>query len=179
MDREISLIISGPGNRTVSELAAFLVRGNPAISEDGAREFARLYIEEGRAEGINHDIAFCQMALETGFLKFGATVRREQNNFCGLGALDAKTPGEIFPSPRIGVRAHIQHLKAYAGTEELRQDLVDRRFKWVKRGSAPTVYDLGGRWAADPQYGRKIHSLLERLFEVRVADLAHKETGTL
>jgi hypothetical protein len=177
--REISVIIASPGNRTESELAVFLVRGNPAVTGAAAREFARLYIEEAVAEGINHDIAFCQMALETGFLKFGGTVRPEQNNFCGLGVLDANTPGEIFPTARIGVRAHIQHLKAYAGTDTLRHELVDRRFKWVKRGSAPTIYDLAGRWAADPEYGRKIHDLLERLFLVRTADLARKETGRL
>ena len=162
--RGMSLTIASLGAKTEKDLGAFLRRTNPSVGQEKAEDFAKLYIEEGRAEGINHDIAFCQMLLETGFLKFGGTVRPEQNNFCGLGVVDSKTPGEVFPTARLGVRAHIQHLKAYGSTEPLRQESVDRRFKYVKRGIAPTVYDLAGRWAADPAYGKKINDLLLKLY---------------
>ena len=162
--RGFSLTLASTGAKTEKDLGALLRKSNTSISPEKAEEFARLYIEEGRAEGINHDIAFCQMLLETGFLKFGGTVRQEQNNFCGLGVVDSKTPGEVFPTARLGVRAHIQHLKAYGSIEPLRQETVDRRFRFVKRGSAPTVYDLAGRWAADPAYGKKINDLLLKLY---------------
>ncbi len=161
-----SLVIASPGTRTESQLAAFLRKGNPSVSEERAAEFARIYREEAAAEGINHDIAFCQMLLETGFLKFGGTAKPEQNNFCGLGVTDSRTPGESFPTVRLGIRAHIQHLKAYGSKEPLRGDLVDRRFKYVKRGIAPTVDGLTGRWAADPAYGRKIGDLLRGLYSL-------------
>jgi len=159
-----SLVIASPGTRTEGQLAAFLRKGNPSVSEERAAEFARIYREEAAAEGSNHDIAFCQMLLETGFLKFGGTAKPEQNNFCGLGVTDSKTPGESFPTIRLGIRAHIQHLKAYGSKEPLRGDLVDRRFKYVRRGIAPTVDGLTGRWAADPAYGKKIGDLLRGLY---------------
>ncbi|MCA1951165.1 MAG: hypothetical protein LDL24_11375, partial [Treponema sp.] len=60
--------------------------------------------------------------------------------------------------------AHIQHLKAYGSTEGLRQPLVDPRFKYVRRGSAPTIHDLAGRWASDRAYGTKLEDLLNRLY---------------
>jgi hypothetical protein len=87
------------------------------------------------------------------------------NNFCGLGAIGPEQPGERFPNPQTGVRAHIQHLKGYASTEQLNQPLVDPRYKWVKYGTAPTIYDLTGRWATDKEYGNKIYRILERLYE--------------
>jgi len=124
----------------------------------------KAYLAECRREGINHDIAFCQMCLETGFLKFEGTVSRYQNNFCGLGATDPYTSGDWFGSVEEGVRAHVQHLKAYANNEPLASPVVDPRFYRVSRGSVRTVYDLTGKWASDPAYGQKIDQLLQRLY---------------
>ncbi|MDR0313376.1 MAG: glucosaminidase domain-containing protein [Treponema sp.] len=128
-------------------------------------ELSNLYAEEAAIEGVNHDVAFAQMCLETGFLRFGGLVLREMNNFCGLGALGQSQRGEWFPDPRTGVRAHIQHLKAYATEEPLNQDLVDPRYNLVRLGSAPKIGGLAGTWAVDLQYGQKINSILERLYE--------------
>ena len=116
-------------------------------------------------EGVNHDIAFAQMCLETGFLRYGGDVKPGQYNFCGLGATGGGEPGLSFPDPRIGVRAHIQHLKAYGSTEDLNNDLVDPRFHFVVRGRAPTIQGLTGTWAADPRYSEKITAILKRLYE--------------
>jgi hypothetical protein len=105
------------------------------------------------------------MCLETGFLRFGGLVTQDMNNFCGLGAIGPGQNGERFSSPRIGVRAQIQHLKAYATDEPLRQDLVDPRYRWVRYGSAPTIAGLAGTWAADRDYAEKIRNILERLYQ--------------
>jgi hypothetical protein len=113
---------------------------------------------------VNHDLAFAQMCLETGFLRYGNLVTPDMNNFCGLGSIGPNQRGEVFPDPRIGVRAHIQHLKAYATEEPLRQDLVDPRYRWVKYGHAPTLDGLAGTWASDKEYAKKIRSILERLY---------------
>jgi hypothetical protein len=121
-------------------------------------------VEEAAIEGVNHDMAFAQMCLETGFLRFGGLVTPEMNNFCGLGSIGPGQIGERFPDPRTGVRAHIQHLKAYATDEPLKQTLVDPRYRWVRYGSAPKIQGLTGTWAADKEYGNKISSLLERLY---------------
>ena len=162
---EPSESIMGKGRVSGEKLALFIKQQNPQIDSSFVQALALLYIEEAEAEGVNHDMAFAQMCLETGFLRFGGLVQPEQNNFCGLGATGPGVPGEVFPEPRIGVRAHIQHLKAYATDEPLNLDLVDPRFKWVRRGSSPTIHGLSGTWAADRTYSSKIASILQRLYD--------------
>jgi hypothetical protein len=155
----------GEGLVSPHTLAAFLVSVNPKAEKTFAEDLAVFYVEEGAAEGVNHDAAFAQMCLETGYLRFGGLVKPEMNNFCGLGSIGPGQPGERFPNPRIGVRAHIQHLKAYAAAEPLNQELVDPRYKWVRYGASPEIKGLAGTWAADPRYAEKINSILKRLYE--------------
>jgi hypothetical protein len=156
--------IMGYGNTSEVQLMMFLKSNN----EDALSRFAdipKLYREEASIEGINYDIAFCQMCVETGFLRFGGGIKPEQNNFAGLGSAGGEAESGSFPSARIGVRAHIQHLKAYASTAPLVQELVDPRFRFVTRGIAPLTDQLTGRWSADPEYGKKILALIRRLYE--------------
>jgi hypothetical protein len=131
-------------------------------------DLPHLYREEAEIEGVNHDIAFCQMCIETGFLRFGRGIEPEQNNFASLGAANSsltKGTGASFPDQRTGVRAHIQHLKAYASNAPLFQPVVAPRFHLVARGVAPVLSQLTGRWAIDPLYDRKIIALIRRLYE--------------
>ena len=114
-------------------------------------------------EGVNYEIAFVQMCHETGFLKFGNQVRWQQHNYCGLGATDDGARGATFKTMQLGVRAHIQHLKAYASTEALVHQQIDPRFKFVKRGSAPQISALPGRWASDPDYDQRLVKYLRQL----------------
>jgi hypothetical protein len=162
---EIPVSIIGQGLVNSEMLSGFLSEINPSLSAAQSSELARIYIEEAQIEGINSDVAFSQMCLETGFLQFGGLVTPDMNNFCGLGSIGPGQPGEKFPNPQTGVRAHIQHLKGYASTEPLNRPLVDPRYKWVKYGTAPTIYDLTGKWATDTEYGNKIYRILERLYE--------------
>jgi N-acetylmuramoyl-L-alanine amidase/Mannosyl-glycoprotein endo-beta-N-acetylglucosaminidase len=156
--------IMGNGYTSEVQLMMFLKSNN----EQALNQFpdlAKLYREEAAIEGVNYDLAFCQMCLETNFLRFGGDVKATQNNFAGLGTVGGGIEGASFPSSRIGVRAHIQHLKAYASLEPLVQELVDPRYRFVTRGIAPLIDQLSGRWAADLQYGTKIISLVKRLYE--------------
>ncbi|MDR1910172.1 MAG: glucosaminidase domain-containing protein [Spirochaetaceae bacterium] len=154
----------GSGVIPAKDLGAFLLEINPEAEKGFVEELAAYYVEEAALEGINHEVAFAQMCLETGFLRFGGLVTPEMNNFCGLGALGPERPGERFESPKIGVRAHIQHLKAYATESPLEQALVDPRYRYVRKGAAPTLDGLTGTWATDPAYAAKIRGILERLF---------------
>jgi hypothetical protein len=157
--------IMGKGIVPEEQLAAFLLYNNTGADGDFVRGLSAYYVEEAAAEGINHDIAFAQMCLETGFLRYGGLVTPDMNNFCGLGAIGPGQTGHVFPDARSGVRAHIQHLQAYAGAEPLNQDLIDPRYRYVKRGSSPTIYGLAGTWAADRAYSKKISAILQRLYE--------------
>jgi hypothetical protein len=160
---QIEQIISN-GNTSEVQLQLFLKNNNEnAITQ--FPDLAKLYREEATIEGINHDIAFSQMCLETGFLRFGTDIKPQQNNFAGLGAVGGGAEGASFPSARIGVRAHIQHLKAYASLEPLVQPEVDPRFRFVTRGVASSVNQLSGRWSADLDYGIKITAIIRRLYE--------------
>jgi N-acetylmuramoyl-L-alanine amidase/Mannosyl-glycoprotein endo-beta-N-acetylglucosaminidase len=158
---QIDKIISN-GNTTEAQLKTFLNTNN----ENALNQFPdlpQLYREEAAIEGINYDIAFAQMCFETGFLRFGGDIKPEQNNFAGLAAIGSEAAA--FESARIGVRAHIQHLKAYASTESLKQEIVDPRFRFVPRGAAQTIEQLSGRWSADLDYGAKIIGVLEQLYQ--------------
>ncbi len=160
--------IMGKGTLKASELATFLHNNNRAISFSEAIRIAKIYMEEAKAEGVNYDVAFSQMCLETGFLRYGGTVLPGQNNFAGLGVLNNKTKGFSFRDIRLGIRAHIQHLKAYASHDKLHYNLVDPRFRFVKRGSIKVVDELSGKWAADKHYGKKIRYLLGRMYREKV-----------
>jgi hypothetical protein len=162
---EMPLSIMGKGLVPGEKMAEFLLRVNPDAKDDFVFSLSKIYVEEAAAEGINHDVAFAQMCHETGFLRFGNLVKPEWNNFCGLGAIGPEQPGLIFPDPRTGVRAHIQHLKAYATDTPLNGVLVDPRYRYVKLGSSPGIHGLSGTWAADREYSRKIEGILNRLYE--------------
>ena len=157
-------LIKGIGIIPPGDMAVFLLDANPQLDSDFAAELALIYTEEAAAEGVNHDVAFVQMLLETGYLRFGNLVKPEQNNFAGLGATGPGHPGLSFPDPRTGVRAQIQHLKAYASDAPLNQELVNPRYFYVRLGSSPSIKGLAGTWAADPLYADKINTILERLY---------------
>ena len=163
--------IIGVGNASSVQMLMFLKNNNEsALTNFG--ELPHLYREEAETEGVNHDIAFCQMCIETSFLRFGKGIEPEQNNFAALGSgnsskpnTSANTAGASFADQRTGVRAHIQHLKAYASNAPLFQPVVAPRFHLVARGVAPSLNKLTGRWAIDPLYDRKILALIRRLYE--------------
>ena len=156
--------IMAHGSTSEGQLEAFLRQSN-ASALNTFPEIAKLYRQEAAIEGVNYDIAFAQMCVETNFLRFGGEVDRNQNNFGGLGSVGGAQTTASFPSARIGVRAHIQHLKAYASREPVVQEIVDPRFRFVTRGVAPLVSQLGGRWSADLQYGDRILAQVRLLYE--------------
>lgn len=147
--------IMGKAQATASQMAAFCLSKNasPQLPSCTVEELARMFIEEGETEGVRGDVAFAQSLHETGYFKYGGIVTPEMNNFAGIGALNGNATGQAasFPDPRTGVRAQIQHLKAYASTEALTNACVDPRFSLVARGVAPYVEWLG---AADNPQGR-------------------------
>ena len=156
--------IMGKGKASATQLTNFFLKNNPNINKRSVHNFANTYINEASMEGVNWDVAFTQMCLETNYLKYGGQVRSNQNNFAGIGATDNGAKGAVFKSPKEGIRAQIQHLKAYSSTSKLKNKLVDPRFSYVKRGSVKYVSELGsGNWASDPNYGEKITNSIRQL----------------
>ncbi|MDJ0713167.1 MAG: glucosaminidase domain-containing protein [Prochloraceae cyanobacterium] len=163
-DRDRIDFIMGRGNLLEEDLMNFLELNNPDWAIDFP-ELPQIYQQEGSIEGVNWDIAFSQMCLETDFLLFLDDIKYSENNFARLGGVGAKGQYASFPSHQIGIRAHIQHLKAYASREPLVQKLADPRFHLVTRGVAPAVSQLSRRWSADLSYGERIMGILRQLYE--------------
>lgn len=147
--------IMGASQATVSQMTtAYHATGasypSGVYSSKGAKnitEFCKIIDAEAKAEGVRSEIVYAQVMHETGNLQFGGSVKASQCNFGGLGATSSTVGGASFPNVATGIRAQVQHLKAYASTQALKKKCVDPRFNVVKRGSAPTVIDLNGKWA--------------------------------
>ena len=77
---------------------------------------AQSFVEEGAAEGVTGDVAFMQSIVETAWFRFSGSVPASSNNFAGIGATDTNPNPAVFPDAQTGVRAQIQHLRAYAGS---------------------------------------------------------------
>ena len=162
--------LAGTAQATVQQMQTYIKKVNPNVAQS-VLDMIPYYLSEGRAEGIRGDIAFAQSCLETGNFTFtGSAVTLEQNNFCGLGVLENSMKGASFDTPQLGIRAQIQHLKAYANSAPLQNDCIDPRFHLVTRGAAPTVQYLGIQenpqgygWAAGADYGVKILNILENI----------------
>ena len=109
--------------------------------------------------GIDPVITIAQIALETGYCKFGGQVSSSHHNTCGLKTKDGKT-FHTFKSWEQGIEAHIQHLALYANAPKLQgKTIVDPRHFNELRGKAKTVNDLSLKWATNTDYGKKLNNL--------------------
>ena len=160
--------IMGDSAATAEQMRNYIKGKNPAVAQS-VLDTVPLYLSEGKAEGVRGDIAFAQSCLETGnFIFSGSAVTLSQNNFCGMGVTSNGVKGNSFDTPQLGIRAQVQHLKAYASTDALKNTCIDPRFKYVTRGCAEYVEWLGQKenpngkgWAAGAGYGEKILSILK------------------
>ena len=131
-------------------------------------EFCKILYEEASAEGVCPEVLYAQVMKETGYLQFGNLVQPDQCNFGGLGATGPGHPGYTFASVREGLRAQVQHLKAYATTEPLINSCIDPRFSFVPRGCAPKTTDLNGRWAVPGiGYGESLNAIISDLLYLK------------
>lgn len=175
--------IEGTAVATADQMIAYIKSKNSNVAQS-VIDMIPFYISEGETEGIAGDIAFAQSCIETGNFAFPQTtcaVTLEQNNFCMMGVINTFDKGNSFETPQLGIRAQIQHLKAYASTEPLTGECVDPRFKYVTRGCAPYVEWLGiqenpqGKgWAAGAKYGEKILRVLKDVRSMKVETEAEK-----
>ena len=182
--------IMGSAAATAAQMALYCRSKNPAPKLTGCtlEQLAELFLEEGQVEGVRGDVAFAQSLKETGFFQYGCIVLPTQNNFAGIGALNGNAAGNAasFSTPQEGIRAQIQHLKAYASTSPLNSAQVDPRFHLVARGCSPYVEWLGasdnpqGRGWAVPgdDYGVSILSLLSGILAIGSGESSGSVSGS-
>ena len=161
-------ILGGP-MATEEQCVNYLLKINPSPNISVTpEELVSYYYEEATKEGVRPDVAFAQALHETGNFSYGGTVTPDQNNYCGLGTTSDYVQGGYFPSAQIGVRAHIQHLLAYATTRTPSSDIVDPRYTMVRDiyGSMTLTHwmDLNGRWAVPgTYYGQRIMDIFQQI----------------
>ena len=163
-------ILGGDKNTVVKKMVTMYMNSkksypSDALGKGGAdniTEFCEILYDEAVYEGVKPEVVFAQAMHETGWLQFGGDIKIEQFNFAGIGAVGGGATGASFENVAIGLRAQVQHLKAYASTEPLNRPgtPADPRFHLVTRGTAPYVEWLGinenpyGKgWAESLRYG--------------------------
>ena len=170
-DQVITTMVSTYNSSGHAYPSAALSRGGAATAQSF---FTTLY-DEAVAEGVSPELLFAQVVKETAWLQFGGDVTIGQFNFGGLGATGGGAAGASFPSVQIGLRAQVQHLRAYADSsatpQALSHSLVDPRFTYVRKGSAVYVEHLGIQenpqrtgWATARSYGNDLASMIDRYF---------------
>ena len=169
--------VLGPSVLSGAQMAAWIRSQNysPNI-ETSIDDLANIYIQEGNDEGVRGDVAFAQAVVETGGFEAAP-----DNNYAGMGWCDSCSSGTVFPTPRDGVRAQIQHLLNYADPNSRASQLhhppspywygmdpataVNNFDTFFAKGWAPTWEQMGhGNWATDPSYsGKVLHIYAEML----------------
>ncbi|MGB4429209.1 MAG: N-acetylmuramoyl-L-alanine amidase, partial [Thermacetogeniaceae bacterium] len=143
------------------------IDNNDPKSDQYIEDFVNTTWEEAATEGVRADIAFSLMMLETNFLKSEYV---DQNNFGGLGVYEGGAPAS-FDNVRLGIRAVVQHIKAYASTAHLVNECIDPRFKLITtRGCAEYLEWLGQKenpqgygWATANGHGYRILNILNQM----------------
>lgn len=172
---------NAPVNRQFEESELPLAHA-PRASLEAAQKWARersstdlfpslapLYWKQAQQIGLDPLAAYCQAALETGFMKFSSVVPESFHNPCGLktstGGGDYDTSAHMqFPDWETGIQAHLDHLALYAGIQGYpRSDTQDPRHFDYLLGQAPTVESLSGRWAPSQEYGQILRKLMEEV----------------
>jgi Mannosyl-glycoprotein endo-beta-N-acetylglucosaminidase len=153
--------VMGQSDLTAEQMAGYFWAhqppGSPCLTVS-VEELTAYFAWHGNAENVRGDIAFAQSIVETGWFRYGGSVQCEQNNYGGF-------LGKSFPDGETGVRAQIQHLRAYADPSAtscsqppLATPCADPVFSAVNpKGKAPNWNDMGnGNWAAAPDYAGKV-----------------------
>jgi Mannosyl-glycoprotein endo-beta-N-acetylglucosaminidase len=130
--------------------------GSPCLTVS-VEELTAYFAWHGNLENVRGDIAFAQALVETGWFRYGGRVQCGDNNYAGMSG--------SFPDAETGVRAQIQHLRAYADPSAtscsqppLHTPCVDPTFNFVNpKGKAPNWNDMGnGNWAEASDYAGKV-----------------------
>ena len=141
-------------------------------ADDRFIEIAPTYWKYGEITGLRPEILYAQAAKETAFGRYTGAVKPEMNNWAGIKIKnptgDKTEDHETFATPDDGVRAHFNHMGAYAGLKPIGEAhdryYVVKSISWA--GTVKNLEALGGRWCPDLYYGYSIlHDMLEPMMK--------------
>lgn len=154
-----TLRLVGPPSITLDQALAW------AASHGASERFLKVIVVlygESLLIGIDPAGPIAIAAHETNFGKFTGVLDGTENNWAGI-----KTPvggGDFdqsahyrFASDRVGARAVVQHVAAYAGVPIIADEVVDPRYRKVPFGASPVIPSDGWKWSSTPDaHARKI-----------------------
>lgn len=134
--------------------------------------------------GIDPTVMFAQMAIETGFGKFGGVIDASYHNVAGIktskgGSNSDPNAHARFKSWEQGITAQAQHLSLYAGEYiKNKSKIVDPRYFKELQGTAYTVSQLSSRWASGSRYGNDINRLCDNIVNTKADKKTSKNSKT-
>jgi hypothetical protein len=168
------LQISAPaGTPIIAKPSGNLAQAKEWAKNKGATtlfiSLADIFWKLAPAVGVDPVVAYTQSAKETGYGKFGGVLDESFRNPCGMKRKEGggdydKEAHQRFLSWEEGIQAQIDHLALYAGAPGYpKSNTPDpRHFDFIK-GTAPTIEQLGGKWAPSPSYGTDIVKMMSDL----------------
>lgn len=166
-------VIMGPPTTTVEDMMKWAESRN---ADPLFVELAQVFYDVSVEVGVDPAVTYTQSAKETNFMHFTGVLDASFKNPCGLktsgGGGDYDPDAHTrFDSWEQGIRAQVDHLALYAGAEGYPDpNSPDPRHFPSIYGVAPTVEELGGRWAPSPTYGTEIVDMMKQLYSVNDPD---------
>lgn len=171
---------------TISTLGMTRVKQEAAIAWARARgahdrfvtTLIPLYYEIAPLYDLPAENLVCQSGKETNWGHFTGVVPAGFKNPAGIKTRDGGGNNDPeahmrFPNWRAGVEAHCSHLAKYGGLPESKMPAGHTRsprLVWITTGSAPTLADLGGKYAPSPTYGIDLEKLVDDLLAFAAAN---------
>ena len=163
LTRDTDVSILGPSLLTAEELSAFITARSPSVWPLPVTrlELSHMYIDEAAAEGVRGDLLMIQAVMETGWFRFESGLSEAKDyNFAGINACDSCRSASSFESVRMGVRAHVELVKAYADeTLTSKNTALPYAYKVENipvRGCCVMFSELGGYWASAHNYYKRV-----------------------
>lgn len=133
-----------------------------------ANKLYKSWIEYGYDIAVEYEVdptvMFSQIAIETGYGKFGGVIDESYHNTAGIktkkgGSNHNSNAHMRFNSWEDSLTAQAQHLRLYAGKETPKNKIKDPRYFKEIKGKAKTVNELSQRWATNSTYGNLVNGL--------------------
>lgn len=157
---------------TLKQLEKFEIgRKHGVYTDANVRGILKKYVTLSTKVGLDPLLVVSQMLEETGHLT-SAKSQPPQRNPAGIGAEGGSVKGASFATWDNAIRAHVGRLLAYAlpdgeGTAAqkalIKEALKVRSLPADRRGCAPVLGGLTGKWAMDPEYDRKIARIANQI----------------
>jgi N-acetylmuramoyl-L-alanine amidase len=155
-----------------SQVREFLLgKSHGGYTDDDVETIVDSYYATATAVGLDPLLVVAQMSEETAHLT-SFWSQRPRRNFAGIGVTGEDGVGNKFPSLTAGIRAHTGRLLAYvlpagagnpAQAALITEALHARDLPPDRRGIAPTLAGLSGKWATDKDYAAKVASVANQI----------------